>query len=186
MPIAKITPQVISAWLRLGTKYQLDRLRNHAITVLRARYPRTLKDYDAWYKKSTEGKTGHWNQKGGDIIALNLARKFGLRSLLPAACLACSQLRIDQLVADQGHSSPHHEDFTVLSTDDLRRCLNGRELLFDFYAQRLDLIYSSNSIPKKCEDVDYCQFSLGEAKESTSEEGFRDHLQLPLRRSCRQ
>ncbi|TCD63693.1 hypothetical protein EIP91_005098 [Steccherinum ochraceum] len=164
MPLEEVTPAAISAWLRLGTKYQLDRLRDETIRMLKARYPSTLQAYDALLERSRqyaikEANHRNWVQEDGDIIALNLARKFGLHTILPAAFLACSQLRIEALILDPSSSSPDDEDLRILSTADLRICLSGREQLFQFQSNRYNFVFVP-TISDDCESPGDCKASL--------------------------
>ncbi|TCD68379.1 hypothetical protein EIP91_010888 [Steccherinum ochraceum] len=167
-------PAVISAWLRLGTKYQLDLLRDEAMKKLAQRYPETLKDYDAWVTQSNPSDESRWSQERGDIIAVNLARKFDLHGLLPAAFLACSQLSIKRLVVDPEHTGPDYEDLTILSFADLRRCLSGREQLHDFYMSRYHF-------PPTCRSSASCESTIKVLKEEAWDELFEEYLQTPLR-----
>ncbi|TCD63696.1 hypothetical protein EIP91_005101 [Steccherinum ochraceum] len=173
---AELSPAVISAWLRLGMKYQLDRLRDETVKKLTERYPATLRHYDDWDTRSDYRYEREWRQQRGDIIVLNLARKFNLHALLPAVFLACSQLDIGQLVVQSKHSGSDSEDLTVLTPLDLRRCLSGRERLHDLYINRHNF-----NLPVDCQSTVACDMTLKHVKGATWDEGFQEYLQAPLK-----
>ncbi|TCD61873.1 hypothetical protein EIP91_007801 [Steccherinum ochraceum] len=177
--ILTVAPLVLSAWLRLGIKYQLDHLRYRVITMLQERYPDTLKGHDEWTSKSSGITHSSWSEGRGDIIFLNLARKFDLHTLLPGIFLACSQLRVDHLVVD-----PYPGDakrMMILSASDLRRCIEGRELLLAFHMKRFDFVFQPD-IPTGCESALTCKEKLKSIRDFTWEnDGLLDH-HAPLRK----
>lgn len=168
--ILKVKPTVLSAWLRLGTKYQLDDLRDQVITMLKERYPDTLKGYDEWFARSTGVDHTSWYEGRGDIVVLNLARKFGLHTLLPAIFLACSQLKIEHLVVDPDPAEAEHTN--MLSIADLRRCIQGRESLHAFHMGRFNFVFQPDFFG--CEVADTCKQKLKAVRNDTWE--YRDLL----------
>ncbi|TBU37460.1 hypothetical protein BD309DRAFT_995090 [Dichomitus squalens] len=111
--------QTISASIRLGHKYQLDRLVDAALAYLRRYY---TTDYDTWHNIHTHCKT-HPLSPVHAIGVVNLARLTGADDILPSALYACCTLEGPQLV--EGFQ---REDGTpeVLSNADLARCIQGK------------------------------------------------------------
>ncbi|TBU28417.1 hypothetical protein BD311DRAFT_807035 [Dichomitus squalens] len=117
MPLAEPNPSfhALSAWIRLGHKYKIDKLVEDGLAYLRRFYPpygpynkKVLIDEDR--PKSITGKFA--------IGVVNLARLTGSDDLIPLALLECCKL---DAAITQGLV---HEDGTVeyLSADDLGRC----------------------------------------------------------------
>lgn len=88
--------------LRLGTKYQIDILRQDAITRLKEHFPPLLKDFrntlTGCYNTTIYGTAPYASKAIGDlsfrdaIAVIQMARTFELYSILPPAFYVCAQL----------------------------------------------------------------------------------------------
>lgn len=114
--------------LRLGSKYQVDHIRDDAIYRLQLCFPSHLEHFDSsLHVKSEQPPISDITGKDA-ICVVNLARKFHLDALLPAALYTCCQLGNAYLV--NGVSYPN--DITEkLSPDDLLLCLDTRDTLLE-------------------------------------------------------
>ncbi|KZT29590.1 hypothetical protein NEOLEDRAFT_1128399 [Neolentinus lepideus HHB14362 ss-1] len=80
--------QVISAVLRLSTKYFIEHLRRHCISRLETDWPSTLAGWDHREKLATDPKSGRYNPRelyAHPILVINLSTELGIDHLLPAA-----------------------------------------------------------------------------------------------------
>lgn len=113
---------VVAAFLRIGTKYEIEVLRAEGLKRLFYEYPSKISDYfaiDAWSRID--------NSPWVDIDAANLAREHNLLSPLPAALyLICSLYDAEGLT-----TGCKRDDGTIamIETTDLIRCLAARESL---------------------------------------------------------
>ncbi|THH29928.1 hypothetical protein EUX98_g4276 [Antrodiella citrinella] len=92
----------VSAMLRMGTKYQVDHVREEAISRLRLCFPSTLHTFPArnvYLQDPGFVLAEHISLTKKDAIGVvNLARAFDLDFLLPPAFYLCAQLDYDELV----------------------------------------------------------------------------------------
>ncbi|TCD60221.1 hypothetical protein EIP91_010529 [Steccherinum ochraceum] len=124
---SNISMKMVFALLQLGIKYQIDYLRDEAISVIKFVYPPS---YDEYMENNAERVT---EQSYADdaIAVINLAWKHGLHSLLPSAFFVCALMSNQELAEATGR-----QGLTKLSPNDLRRCLDGREILQTRYHDR--------------------------------------------------
>lgn len=136
--------------LVLGTKYQVDELREEAIHQLKARYPQKIADWD--YTCRTDSDTSSTIVVSypieEDLIIANVARAMDLPEIHLAALYGCCSLPFDVLV--KGRTL---EDGTVeqLCQDDLIACLQGKENLL--IVARTDLrleLFAAEARPETC------------------------------------
>ncbi|KZP28181.1 hypothetical protein FIBSPDRAFT_275953 [Athelia psychrophila] len=112
---------IIAAFLRLGTKYDIELLRAEALNRLHYEYPSTLEEYDKINKWSMIN--GRWGD-GTHFAVVNLAREQGLLSVLPlslylSCCYPYSTSEIATgIPSDDGTTSR-------MLPDDLIRCLGA-------------------------------------------------------------
>lgn len=119
---------VVGKLLNLGTKYQVEELRDEAIHQLNARYPRKIADWD--YTCRTDSDTSSTIVVSypieEDLVIANVARTMNLPDIHLAALYGCCSLPFDVLVrgrvADDGAVER-------LCEDDLVACLQGKENL---------------------------------------------------------
>ncbi|TCD68712.1 hypothetical protein EIP91_009996 [Steccherinum ochraceum] len=131
----------VSAFLRLGTKYGVDYLRQEAIKRLESVFPPQLQAFRNAYtdvalalKVHAGSETDKFPNPGlkvadQDMFAIiNLASTFGLSAILPLVYYCCAQHDDDALVdGSVDEDGVHHQ----LSCVDLRRVLRGRASLQD-------------------------------------------------------
>ncbi len=114
--------------LRLGSKYEVDHIRDDAIFRLRLCFPSALPEYDSClHVKSPQPPISDITTKDA-ICVVNLARKFQLDVLLPSALYTCCQLLNVFLV--NGVSYPN-DTIEKLSPNDLLLCLDSRDTLLE-------------------------------------------------------
>lgn len=136
--------------LVLGTKYQVDELRDEAIHQLNARYPRKIADWD--YTCRTDSDTASTIVVSypieEDLLIANVARAMDLPEIHLAALYGCCSLPFDVLV--KGRTL---EDGSVeqLCQEDLISCLQGKENLL--LVARADLrmnLFELDNAPELC------------------------------------
>lgn len=121
----------VSAMLRLGRKYQISFIADEAIERLKRAYPVTVTEYKL---RNIVVEIQDYLGGGMGIVAVNLARSYGLNEILPFALYTCCQLSMEQLV--NGIVFPNG-NVERLPRGDIVRCLKGREMLM---AKNLDFI----------------------------------------------
>lgn len=168
--------------LVLGTKYQVDELRDEAIHQLNARYPRKIGDWD--YTCRTDSDTSSTVVVSypieEDLVIANVARAMDLPDIHLAALYGCCSLPFDVLV--RGRTL---EDGTVeqLCQDDLFRCLQGKENLLVVARSELRMnLFELDTITETCRQPNVCAEKIARlrAKYRTAEERPR-RLYDPLR-----
>lgn len=107
----------LSAYIRLGHKYQIDALMDEALAYLKAHFSTKLSSWSA---------LDYVPEPFDEAVAIgvvNIARLFGCTSMLPTAFLACCNF-LDALGFKR-------EDGTLeeLSDDDLVRCSDAKGVL---------------------------------------------------------
>ncbi|KAI0742391.1 hypothetical protein C8Q80DRAFT_1108999 [Daedaleopsis nitida] len=113
----KIHYNLISAWIRIGHKYEINSLVEHSIRYLRQLYPDNYADYEKFHAAAFDG--------GKAIGIVNIARLTGAHRLLPAALMYCCQVE-----SDLAYGFPR-EDGTMerLSRTDLDICFKASKNL---------------------------------------------------------
>ena len=117
-------PQVdydrLSAWVRIGHKYQIEDLVQKSLEYLRQVYPN---DLDVYWKANRAAMAKPLNAIG----VVNLARLTGALDLLPVALMECCQLESGLVTGFR------RGDGTVerLSDDDLELCFKAKGKLIE-------------------------------------------------------
>ncbi|KZP08425.1 hypothetical protein FIBSPDRAFT_802984 [Athelia psychrophila] len=111
---------IVAAFVRIGTKYEIEILRAEGLERLFYEYPSTLSDYDRMDSWSRIGYS--W---GVNIDAANLAREQNLLSVLPTAlyelcCVYDAQGLTSGIPRDDGTTA-------MISPTDLITCFIARE-----------------------------------------------------------
>lgn len=118
--------------LRLGSKYQVDHVRDEAIHRLRRCFPSKLSAFPARNVYLQDPgfalMESIFLRKKDAIGVVNLARAFDLNFLLPPAFYLCAQLDYDELV-DGVKDDCVEGGIMKLSPYDLKLCIKGRGLL---------------------------------------------------------
>ncbi|KAI0753671.1 hypothetical protein C8Q74DRAFT_1373636 [Fomes fomentarius] len=107
----------LSAYIRLGHKYQIDALMDEALAYLKAHFSTKLSSWSA---------LDYVPEPFDEVEAIgvvNIARLVGCTSMLPTAFLACCNF-LDALGFKTEHGT-----FEKLSDDDLVRCTDAKRVL---------------------------------------------------------
>ena len=113
----------------LSFKYDVQHIQTEAIRRLKVCFPATLGEWDARYSDTKRNSTAPDTLRAvpiDAIAALNLARRFDLRALVPAALYICARGRPEELIADVRYGP---DDVESLSHADLAACLRGLAFL---------------------------------------------------------
>lgn len=148
--------EVISALFKLGDKYEVTHLRDEALRRLKETYTGAYKD---WVSRRTNERQAidPLSPPGRAIVAVNLARTFGLDYLLPVAFYECAQLSPKILVRGVTFSNGHVER---LSEGDLELCLVGRQHLVNIHSELLRGVFAvtCSDLSRNC-PRDICPFA---------------------------
>ncbi|KAJ3012427.1 hypothetical protein NUW54_g1874 [Trametes sanguinea] len=134
----------ISAWIRLGQKYQIDELVEEGLAILHEHYPDSL-------SKALSRSSGFSGLKA--IAVVNLARLTGKASLLPTALLACCCLEAEIVKGFEREDGTRER----LDPEDLGRCYAAKATLIRTTTASIVSLLdpfppSSCEDPQKCED----------------------------------
>ncbi|TCD63691.1 hypothetical protein EIP91_005096 [Steccherinum ochraceum] len=153
-----ISMKVVFALLQLAIKYEIDYLRDEAISILQTLYPLSYDEFVEQRQPKSALRITDRTENQDPIIIINLAWKHGLHSLLPGAFFACAKLSNKELIrATKG--SGREDDLTRLSDEDLERCLNGRAMLQSQYFNRYSS-YEQGECSFRCLQKHICGSSL--------------------------
>lgn len=148
---------MVSAMLRMGSKYQVDVLCAEAIERFRTCFPTSLSDFDLSRDDEIVAEESHskpnrfpfrlvaFNGNTEVIEVITLARRFDLGFLLPTAFYACCYFAVEELIdaAREG----------IISFDDLKIVIRGRlwleqkniELLMPILLRRTNALCKTSS-----------------------------------------
>ena len=144
--------------LTLGTKYQIEELREEAIQQLHRRYPKKIAGWDETCRTDNESSVASTILVSypidEDLVIANVASAMDLPDIHLAALHGCCSLPFDTLV--NGRTL---DDGTVerLSPADLVACLQGKENLL--VAARANLrmnLFAPETPPGDCRTPDSC------------------------------
>ncbi|THU84503.1 hypothetical protein K435DRAFT_783745 [Dendrothele bispora CBS 962.96] len=143
---------LVSAVLRLSTKYQVDFLRQRAFRQLSALYPTTLSEWD-----KRENVTTIETFEARPFAVFLLAKETNASTLLPTALYLCADSQEIDYILDGLHS--YDGQHIELDWPDKRACLRARESLsldlrsrvFAFLTGRLPL--SSCRTEQRCNSM---------------------------------
>ncbi|TCD63685.1 hypothetical protein EIP91_005090 [Steccherinum ochraceum] len=158
-----ISMRMVFALLQLGIKYQIDYLRDEAISVLKIVYRPTYAKYIGLKRSNNALRVTERRLTEDSIVVINLAWKHGLSSLLPGAFYVCALLPYRTL-ADATVRVLEKDDLTKLSSDDLVRCLNGRQALQSKFLRRFKFL-SKTTACSDCLKPHECPESLQDRKD---------------------
>ncbi|OCH93111.1 hypothetical protein OBBRIDRAFT_372191 [Obba rivulosa] len=125
--------EVISALLRISTKYGVEELRKEAIRVLSRSWPTTLPLWEI-REKSVTSADGLYNPRPSlphPLLIIELAREADVPELLPSAFYDISRYLPSQLAS--GHT-PSDGTKRMLADDDLLQILRGKEHSARFFS----------------------------------------------------
>ena len=147
----------LSAWIRLGHKYQMDKLVEDSLGYLRRFYPPAYKPGDTSRPVPVIEKDRPESITGVHAIGVvNLAHFTGSIDLLPLALLECCKL--DGTIM-HGFT---REDGTVerLSAEDLGRCFGAKATMVLHASQACFSALERAELSRWCQRRDICQTGL--------------------------
>ncbi|GJE90384.1 hypothetical protein PsYK624_065150 [Phanerochaete sordida] len=150
---------VVRRLLDLGTKYQVEELREEAVHQLNARYPRKIADWD--YTCRTDSDTAATVVVSypieEDVVIANAARTMGLPDIHLAALYGCCSLSPEVLVRGRAAGDDAGAPAERLCEDDLVACLQGKENLL--VVARADVrmkLFAAEEHPEGCRTAEAC------------------------------
>ncbi|TCD63692.1 hypothetical protein EIP91_005097 [Steccherinum ochraceum] len=159
-----ISMKMVFALLQLGIKYQIDYLRDEAISVLEVIYPPSFAKYVLYQQSNSTLRVTEQTYTQDPIVVINLAWKHNLPSLLPGAFFVCALLPNRTLAAAAAGAPAKDDQLTKLSVDDLVRCLNGREALQSMFLDRYAFL-DKGVVTEGCISPRTCEGSLTERRQ---------------------
>ncbi|KAI0085849.1 hypothetical protein BDY19DRAFT_964688 [Irpex rosettiformis] len=144
--------------LTLGTKYQIEELREEAIQQLHRRYPKKIVGWDETCRTDNDPNTASTILVSypidEDIIIANVARAMDLPDIHLAALYGCCSLPFDTLVNGRTLDDGSIER---LSPSDLICCLQGKENLLVTARSNLRMnLFAPESAPENCHTPESC------------------------------
>jgi len=135
---------VVATFLSLGSKYQIEFLRQEAVSRLEKYFPSQLANYPSFFSAGIGGI----DIRPDDAIAVvDIARTYGLPCLLPTAFYTCCQLHTDTLV--DGTTDVNGKVWS-LCREDLKKCLNTLPELRDMVRLSLYPLFCTG------DEYDFC------------------------------
>ncbi|PIL26301.1 hypothetical protein GSI_12057 [Ganoderma sinense ZZ0214-1] len=150
----------VSAWIRLGHKYEVDKLVENSLQYLRRFYPKVLSESLSVCSGPIKKDRPEDVQGPHAIAIVNLARLTGSNDLLPLALLECCKLGAGIV------SGYVREDGTVehLHPDDLGRCFAAKEkLALRVVSAYLHVFEVPRDDDEGCLDSEECREALRES-----------------------
>ncbi|KAF7326076.1 BTB domain-containing protein [Mycena kentingensis (nom. inval.)] len=97
--VEQVTVEMLAAMLKLGKKYQMDRLSKHAAHYIHIEFPNDRAAYDKLLSEGLSDTTRIQHQSGIELDLLNLVESYELKTSFPTLALLCmKQYTIDQLL----------------------------------------------------------------------------------------
>ncbi len=137
----------VSALLRLGSKYQVDYLRDEAIHRLERCYPKSLRAFGDVHHFDAEDKDKPISDLTPEhaIVVVNLARICDLSGPLPPALYLCAQLPLATILRGVPTTVEPSPVLGRLSSDDIEICLNSRQELLRIRITAITFLYDYHS-----------------------------------------
>lgn len=141
---------VVSAALEFGSKYQIESIRQEALRRLRICFPPTLAAFhsdntpDGVLTHLPASSTGCQERpiviyESNTPAVVNLARKFDLPELLPAAFYVCATLPVTILLSPR----PGDRSDERLAPADLCLCFQVRDAMFEQCSRQLSFLFDN-------------------------------------------
>ncbi len=147
----------ISAYIRLGHKYQINTLFDESLSYLKECFTIDLKARQAWLDHRVQVPL-EWGSYRPEIYAIgvvNLARLAHCDTILPTALAACCSLRVESLFDGFVREDGTRER---LSEGDLRLCMTGmRGLTHAASAVVIKALAASESSRRACKTKEACR-----------------------------
>ncbi|KAK7690513.1 hypothetical protein QCA50_005611 [Cerrena zonata] len=146
MPNTPAPIEWVSALIKLGKKYQVKFIFDEAVSRLKSVHPRTYAEYKLMRGAMSNHISDYPNGEMA-ITIINLARAHNLPNLLPFAFYLCCQLPLETIMHGVKRNDGTAEK---LSSDDIMRCLKGREQLTLMNASLVQTLRSYMPSMNKC------------------------------------
>lgn len=152
---------IISAFLRLGHKYEIFELQQSAESRLKACFPENLDDFQNTSRPST--KDGDLNFDPQLIrmnleevpAVINLARAHNLASLLPSAFLLSSFIATETLI---NGSRDQDGNRLLLSKEGMIRCIHGHDIQKE--TEIIEILEMVHLVAESCQLGDRCNIRI--------------------------
>ncbi|EIM90248.1 uncharacterized protein STEHIDRAFT_145373 [Stereum hirsutum FP-91666 SS1] len=150
---------LVSAWLRMGTKYKVDRLRDDAIRRLAICYPSTLRNFDLANSASFVLPIEAPTVPEAPMVAF-LALTHDLPYILPLALYYCCLEQPSSLrsIIDKA-SQTYGRGITRDDPSLIARCYEGRPALLDLHHKFLFTVFDGALSPE-CKRPTFCGSAL--------------------------
>lgn len=156
----------VVAMVELGHKYQIEEIQKEGVRRLEQCFPSKLKDFHSGISFAATHPfipQFHGIQRRSvdmtkeyAVSVIYLARKFDLKSILPAAFFTMAQAPITTLVRVTCKPSTIDNHPARLSQEDLVRCLEGKDKLIKAFMEAMNDMKPS----EKCVDKYNCSTSF--------------------------
>ncbi|GJJ13620.1 hypothetical protein Clacol_007876 [Clathrus columnatus] len=169
------TVREVDGTLILAVKYQVDHLHQRIVSLLERDWPSILADWDI--------NEAELNIRGWPAVltltpepceVISLARKCGITSILPAAFYHSARIQASsdrRLLSPEEMKNCRSADFSLLSAEDFRRLVIGRNKIMHIFRRYLTEAHSYALDTHKLFDSsrDKCRSDL---------DGFKDRVEL--------
>lgn len=157
----QVSFNIVSVWLRLGTKYKIARLRDEAIRRLTACYPTTLTAFDLANSPSFVAPIEPPTLPEASMVVF-LALTYNIPQVLPTALYYCSleepsafESIIDAACKAYGRGIARNDSILVA------KCYQGRSALLDLHHRFLFSVFGRPVSPD-CKSAEPCETALNE------------------------
>jgi len=140
---------VVAAFMRLGTKYEIEDLRAEGIRRLHADYPSSLELYDELRNGKKLAIEPH---VGRSFDIANLARETGTLSVLPVVLYSCCRI-FDNEGLFEGCQTQDGDSVIALSPTDQKICILAKDKLFALQARETFGWLDLNTEQDRCPDI---------------------------------
>jgi hypothetical protein len=140
---------VVAAFMRLGTKYEIEDLRAEGIRRLHADYPSSLELYDELRNGKKLAIEPH---VGRSFDIANLARETGTLSVLPVVLYSCCRI-FDNEGLFEGCQTQDGNSVIALSPTDQKICILAKDKLFALQARETFGWLDLNIEQDRCPDI---------------------------------
>ncbi|KAI0066329.1 hypothetical protein BV25DRAFT_1913082 [Artomyces pyxidatus] len=154
--VKRLPFDIVSALCRLGAKYKMQRVRDEAVSRLRACYPDTLAGYNKMPFKGEKERPIEWTD-GQDyaVVKLALQEDDELRSVLPLALYECCRDPPKFIVENMDELSDEHNVWMAI----WRRLFIGRVKLAESRAEDT-FCFIGADVSEKCATSKSCAAAL--------------------------
>lgn len=153
--------QALRGLALLAFKYDVQHIQTEVIRRLRVCFPTTSDDWGHRYPHSLSRAKSDYPSIGAQdtlkfepidsIAVINLARRFGIRDILPIAFFICANLPSVDILTQVRYGDDELQDVEELSREDVTRCLRGRD-----YCVRMVLRLKTTHAATRPFDSDQC------------------------------